>query len=97
MIDTKGVIYRGRANLNQWKSSHAIETDERTLDEVIQRELQGVGYFNHANIDVFREVILSSSVFAKKEQYKQLQKQICEQLNLVPSDSFLIGTTKTSK
>ena len=35
MIDTKGVIYRGRANLNQWKSSHAIETDERTLDDVI--------------------------------------------------------------
>ncbi len=62
--------------------------------EVIQRELQGVGYFNHANIDVFREVILSSSVFAKKEQYGSLQKQICEQFNLIPSDSYLLGTTK---
>ena len=26
MIDRTGVIYKGRKNLNQWKSSHAIET-----------------------------------------------------------------------
>ena len=26
MIDRKGVIYRGRDNLNQWKSAYAIET-----------------------------------------------------------------------
>ena len=25
MVDRKGVIYRGRDNLNQWKSAHAIE------------------------------------------------------------------------
>ena len=31
MIDRKGVIYRGRDNLNQWKSAHAIETKDRTL------------------------------------------------------------------
>ena len=36
MIDRKGVIYRGRENLNQWKSSHAIETSNRTLDDAIQ-------------------------------------------------------------
>ena len=35
MIDRKGVIYRGRENLNQWKSSHAIETSDRTLDDAI--------------------------------------------------------------
>jgi malate dehydrogenase (oxaloacetate-decarboxylating)(NADP+) len=35
MIDRKGVIYRGRENLNQWKSSHAIETSNKTLDEAI--------------------------------------------------------------
>ena len=31
MIDRKGVIYRGRDNLNQWKSAFAIETKNRTL------------------------------------------------------------------
>ena len=36
MIDRKGVIYRGRENLNQWKSSHAIETKDRILDDAIK-------------------------------------------------------------
>ena len=35
MVDRKGVIYQGRENLNQWKSAHAIETKNRTLDDVI--------------------------------------------------------------
>ena len=35
MVDRKGVIYKGRKNLNQWKSSHAIETKNRTLDDAI--------------------------------------------------------------
>jgi malate dehydrogenase (oxaloacetate-decarboxylating)(NADP+) len=37
MIDRKGVIYRGRENLNQWKSSHAIETQDRTLNDAINK------------------------------------------------------------
>jgi malate dehydrogenase (oxaloacetate-decarboxylating)(NADP+) len=35
MIDRKGVIYRGRENLNQWKSSHAIDTKDRVLSDAI--------------------------------------------------------------
>ena len=35
MVDRQGVIYRGRKNLNQWKSSHAIETSDRSLDDAI--------------------------------------------------------------
>ncbi|MDB4231432.1 NADP-dependent malic enzyme [Candidatus Pelagibacter sp.] len=35
MVDRSGVIYRGREGLNQWKSSHAIETKHRSLDEAI--------------------------------------------------------------
>ena len=35
--DSKGVIYRGRANdMNQWKSAHAVDTDARTLAEALQ-------------------------------------------------------------
>ena len=37
MIDRTGVIYRGRKNLNQWKSSHATETSNRTLDDAINK------------------------------------------------------------
>ena len=36
MVDRKGVIFRGRENLNQWKSAHAIETNARTLDDAIK-------------------------------------------------------------
>jgi len=36
MVDRTGVIYRGRDGLNQWKSSHAVETKHRTLDEAIK-------------------------------------------------------------
>ena len=37
MVDRKGVIYRGRDNLNQWKSSHAINTSNRTLNDAIEK------------------------------------------------------------
>ena len=37
MVDRKGVIYRGRENLNQWKSSHAINTSNRTLNDAIEK------------------------------------------------------------
>ena len=36
MLDKKGVIYKGRDNLNQWKSAHAIQTKNRTLDQAIK-------------------------------------------------------------
>jgi len=36
MVDRTGVIFRGRENLNQWKSSHAIDTKDRTLDDAIK-------------------------------------------------------------
>ncbi len=36
MIDRKGVLYRGRDNLDQWKSAHAIDTKLRSLKEAIK-------------------------------------------------------------
>jgi len=35
MLDRKGVLYRGRDNLDQWKSTHAIETKNRSLEDAI--------------------------------------------------------------
>jgi malate dehydrogenase (oxaloacetate-decarboxylating)(NADP+) len=35
VCDTKGVIYRGRANVDQFKSAHAVDTDKRTLAEAL--------------------------------------------------------------
>ncbi|MDX2028680.1 MAG: NADP-dependent malic enzyme [Alphaproteobacteria bacterium] len=37
MCDTKGVIYAGRTEgMNQWKSAHAVETKNRTLEEAMK-------------------------------------------------------------
>ena len=60
MIDRKGVIFRGRDNLNQWKSSHAIDTDKRTLDDAIE------------NADVF--LGLSAKGALTKDMVKKMAK-----------------------
>jgi len=36
MIDRKGVIYKGRNNLNQWKLTHSIKSKNRTLEQAIK-------------------------------------------------------------
>ena len=37
VCDTKGVIYQGRTNgMNQWKSAHAAETADRTLEDAMR-------------------------------------------------------------
>ena len=36
MCDSKGVIYKGRKNIDQFKSAHAIDTKLRTLEEAIK-------------------------------------------------------------
>ncbi len=60
MIDRQGVIFRGRENLNQWKSSHAIETKDRTLSDVIK------------NADVF--LGLSAKGALTKDMVKDMAK-----------------------
>ncbi len=35
MCDRSGVIYRGRDNVDQWKSAHAIDTDARSLEDAL--------------------------------------------------------------
>ncbi len=60
MLDSKGVLYRGRDNLNQWKSTHAIETKKRTLDEAID------------GADVF--LGLSSKIILSKNMVKKMAK-----------------------
>ncbi|HEY0959536.1 MAG TPA: NADP-dependent malic enzyme [Novosphingobium sp.] len=36
VCDTRGVIYKGRENVDQFKSAHAVETDKRTLTEALK-------------------------------------------------------------
>ena len=36
VCDSKGVIYKGRENVDQFKSAHAVTTDKRTLTEALK-------------------------------------------------------------
>ena len=60
MVDRTGVIYKGRKNLNQWKSAHAIETANRTLTDAIN------------NTDVF--LGLSAKGALTKDMVKRMAK-----------------------
>ena len=60
MLDRKGVIYKGREDLNQWKSVHAIDTKKRTLLDAI------------VNSDVF--LGLSAKGILTKDMVKTMAK-----------------------
>ncbi len=61
MLDRKGVVYRGRTEgMDQWKSAHAINTKNRTLEEAIK------------GADVF--LGLSAKGVLKKELVKTMAK-----------------------
>tara|TARA_Y100001970_G_scaffold176651_1_gene215300 strand:- start:695 stop:2983 length:2289 start_codon:yes stop_codon:yes gene_type:complete len=60
MLDRKGVIYKGRDNLNEWKTLFAINTKNRTLNDAIK------------NCDVF--LGLSSAGILKKDMVKKMSK-----------------------
>ena len=60
MCDSKGVIYKGRKNIDQFKSAFAIETELRTLDEAMK------------NADVF--LGLSAKDVVNKEMVSSMAK-----------------------
>ena len=60
MVDRKGVIYKGRENLNKWKSEHAIESKDRSLSDAIK------------NADVF--LGLSAKGALTKDMVKKMAK-----------------------
>ena len=60
MLDRKGVIYKGRDNVDQFKSAYAIETNLRTLKDAIK------------DADVF--LGLSAKGVLKKEMVKSMAK-----------------------
>lgn len=61
LCDTKGVIYKGRAEgMNQWKSAHAAKTKDRTLKDAMK------------NADVFLGLSVKGAV--SKEMVKSMAK-----------------------
>ena len=60
MLDSKGVIYKGRDNLNEWKNEFSIKTNDRDLKDAIK------------DADVF--LGLSQAGVLKKDMVKSMAK-----------------------
>ena len=66
MLDSKGVLYRGRDNLDQWKSAHAIDTKVRTLGEAIDGAdvFLGLSKKNILTKDMVKKMTKNPIIFA---------------------------------
>ncbi len=67
LCDTKGVIYKGRAEgMNQWKSAHAVETDARSLYDALKGAdvFLGVSVKGALTPDMLRAMAPNPIIFA---------------------------------
>jgi len=66
MLDSKGVVYRGRDNLDQWKSAHAVNTKLRTLEQVIDGAdvFLGLSKKNVLTKDMVKKMAKNPIIFA---------------------------------
>ena len=66
MCDRKGVIHKGRTDLDQWKSAHAVETDARTLEDALKGAdvFLGLSAANVAQADMVKSMAKEPIIFA---------------------------------
>jgi len=66
MCDRKGVIYKGRTDLDQWKSAHAVETDRRNLAEALEGAdvFLGLSAANVVSKDMVKTMAKEPIIFA---------------------------------
>jgi malate dehydrogenase (oxaloacetate-decarboxylating)(NADP+) len=66
MCDRKGVIYKGRTDIDQWKSAHAVETDRRTLAEAVEGAdvFLGLSAANVMSQDMVKSMAKDPIIFA---------------------------------
>src|SRR5947208_1694726 len=66
MCDRKGVIYKGRTDLDQWKSAHAVDTDKRTLAEALEGAdvFLGLSAANALTKDMIKKMAKNPIIFA---------------------------------
>jgi malate dehydrogenase (oxaloacetate-decarboxylating)(NADP+) len=66
MCDRKGVIYKGRTDLDQWKSAHAVDTEKRTLAEALKGAdvFLGLSAANVVSKDMVKSMAKEPIIFA---------------------------------
>jgi len=66
MCDRKGVIHKGRTDLDQWKSAHAVDTNKRTLAEAMEGAdvFLGLSAANVVSKDMVKSMAKEPIIFA---------------------------------
>ena len=66
MCDRKGVIFKGRTDLDQWKSAHAVDTERRTLAEALEGAdvFLGLSAANVVSKDMVKSMAHDPIIFA---------------------------------
>ena len=88
MIDRKGVIYRGRDGLNQWKSSYAIKTKHRSLNDAIKGAdvFLGLSAKGTLSKDMVKKMAKNPIIFACANPDPEITP---EEINEVRSDAII--------
>jgi len=88
MLDRKGVLYRGRDNLDQWKSAHAIDTKLRTLKDAIKGAdvFLGLSTKNVLSKDMIKTMSKNPIVFALANPDPEIKP---EDVNEVRNDAIV--------
>ena len=93
MVDRTGVIFRGRENLNQWKSSHAIETEDRTLDDAIKNAdvFLGLSVKGALTKDMVKKMAKNPIIFACANPDPEITPEEIEEVR----DDVIIATGRS--
>ena len=88
MCDRKGVIYKGRENIDQFKSSHAIETKHRTLDDAMKNAdvFLGLSAKDVVSKNMIKSMAKNPIIFACANPDPEIKPEIIEE---VRSDAII--------
>ncbi len=80
MLDRTGVIYKGRDNVNKYKASFAVETDDRTLQDAMQGAdaFIGVSGPNLVTADMLKSMADKPVVFALSNPDPEIKPELAK-------------------
>ena len=82
MLDRKGVIYKGRDNIDQFKSAYAVETKLRTLSEAIKGAdiFLGLSAKNVLTKDMVKSMSKNPIIFACANPDPEIKPELVDEV-----------------
>ncbi len=93
MCDSKGVIYKGRKNIDQFKSAFAIETKLRTLSEAMHNAdvFLGLSAKDVVNKEMIKSMAKNPIIFACANPDPEIKPELIEEVR----DDAIIATGRS--